>query len=163
MRYFTNVGSEQGPRLDRLTAIQLETLRHVLEHRSSKEIARIMGVSPHTVDARIKAAIRNLGVTSRVEAARLLVEHGAAPAYQPLIYQSPELASTATEQEEGGVPVAAVAGSFRLSPPFPTRDRPFNTHGRRERILWPMLIAFGTIMAFAALYSVLLGLGAMLS
>lgn len=123
-----------------------------------------MGVSPHTVDARIKAAIRILGVSSRVEAALVVSEKHGARAYQPLVYQSPELALSAPAIE-----TAQAAGSeWQPRPkgigfPFPTRGRPFNTHGLRERILWPVLIAFGTIMAFAALYTVLLGLGAMLT
>lgn len=157
------VGNEQGQGVDRLSAVQVETLRLVFEHRSSKEIARIMGVSPHTVDARIKGAIRQLGVSSRIEAARLVAESPEAASYQPLVYQSPVLAQPAIVPEEGQVPAGVTLNPFWLNPPFPTRGRPYNVHGRRERILWPMLIAFGTIMAFAALYSVLLGLGAMLS
>ena len=66
-------------------------LRKVLEHKSSKEIAIELGISPHTVDQRLKSAMQNLGVGSRVAAARLLAEHET-PVYQPLVYQSPELA-----------------------------------------------------------------------
>jgi DNA-binding CsgD family transcriptional regulator len=158
------VGEKQGHGIDQLSAAQVETLRHVFAHRSSKEIARIMGVSPHTVDERVRRAIRLLGVTSRIEAARI-VESAASEPYQPLIYQAPQLGGAALTYEE------AASGAFNETPnaqmyigfPFPTRGRPHNTHGLRERVLWPMLIAFGTIMAFAALYAVLLGLGAMLS
>ena len=66
-------------------------LRMVLEHKSSKEIALELGISPHTVDQRVKAAMQTLGVGSRVAAARLLAEHEASP-YQPLVYQNPDLA-----------------------------------------------------------------------
>jgi DNA-binding CsgD family transcriptional regulator len=158
------VGNQQGQGIENLSAAQVETLRHVFAHRSSKEIARIMGVSPHTVDERVRRAIRTLGVASRIEAARI-VESTADEPYQPLIYQAPQLGSAALTYEEmasqlsEGPPNASAHIGF----PFPTRGRPFNTHGLRERILWPILIAFGTIMAFAALYTVLLGLGAMLS
>lgn len=158
------MGDKQGQGEVRLNAVQEETLRHVLAHRSSKEIARIMGVSPHTVDARIKTAIRLLGVASRSEAALLLAQRDGGAPYQPLIYQSPELQSTPLAAEDALVPGGAgTARRFWLGAPFPTRDRPYNMHGQRERILWPILIAFGTIMAFAALYSVLLGLGEMLT
>lgn len=164
MRYFALVGKSQGQGIDTLNAVQVETLRHVLAHRNSKEIGRIMGVSPHTVDARIKSAIRALGVTSRQEAARMIAAAGIEADYQPLIYQSPELAATAITAQDGLVSdESGASGFFHLGAPFPTSDRPYNTHGLRERILWPILIGFGTIMAFAALYSVLLGLGAMLS
>jgi DNA-binding CsgD family transcriptional regulator len=158
------VGETQGQGIENLSAAQVETLRHVFAHRSSKEIARIMGVSPHTVDERVRRAIKALGVSSRVEAARI-VEAASPEPYQPLIYQSPQLGTAALTFDKGVPP----PGNGTLSPiislgyPFPTKGRPQNTHGLRERMLWPILIAFGTIMAFAALYTVLLGLGQMLS
>jgi DNA-binding CsgD family transcriptional regulator len=162
--YFTSVGNERDPGIARLSAAQVDTLRHVLAHRSSKEIARVMGVSPHTVDERIRRAIRTLGVSTRVEAARMVAASEAEPAYQPLIYQPSQLGPAAPEGDITVVPAKVSAGGFlSIGFPFPTRDRPTNTHGLKERILWPILIAFGTIMAFAALYTVLLGLGDMLS
>jgi DNA-binding CsgD family transcriptional regulator len=158
------VGKERDQGIARLSAAQVDTLRHVLAHRSSKEIARIMGVSPHTVDERIRRAIRTLGVSTRVEAARIVAASETEPAYQPLIYQPPQLGPAAPEREATIVPAKVAASGFlSIGFPFPTRDRPTNTHGLKERILWPILIAFGTIMAFAALYTVLLGLGDMLS
>jgi DNA-binding CsgD family transcriptional regulator len=158
------VGDHQDQRVEKLSAAQVETLRHVFAHRSSKEIARIMGVSPHTVDERLRRANRILGVTSRIDAARI-VAASATDRPQPLIYQAPQLGpqfasvddGEASNESEHPLPVLGIGY------PFPTRSRPYNSHGRRERVLWPILIAFGTIMAFAALYSVLLGLGAMLT
>ncbi len=150
--------------MEKLNAAQVDTLRHVFAHLNSKEIARTMGVSPHTVDARIKAAIRILGVSTRIEAAKMVCEQCGPIAYQPLVYQSPELAILPQAAEIGEAPVVErQPNPFNIGYPFPTGGRPFNTHGLRERILWPVLIAFGTIMAFAALYTVLLGLGAMLT
>ncbi len=85
-------------------------------------------------------------------------------AYQPLIYQPSQLGQGSQVTDTAIVPAKGAAGGFlSIGLPIPTRNRPTNTHGLRERILWPVLIAFGTIMAFAALYTVLLGLGAMLS
>jgi DNA-binding CsgD family transcriptional regulator len=158
------VGKDQGQGVEKLSAAQVETLRHVLAHRNSKEIARIMGVSPHTVDERIRRAIRTLGVSTRVEAARLVAAQDSDSTYQTLIYQPPELGPAEPSAQTPPIPATAASGGFlSIGYPFPTRDRPTNTHGLRERILWPILIAFGTIMAFAALYTVLLGLGEMLS
>lgn len=42
------------------------------ERMTSKEIARELGISPHTVDQRIRFALRILGVRSRSEAALML-------------------------------------------------------------------------------------------
>ena len=159
-----SVGESRGLGIEKLSAAQVETLQHVYAHRSSKEIARIMGVSPHTVDERLRRAIRILGVQSRVEAARLVAGDVASPAYQPLIYQPSELVpGRHAPDEHVALPGREHHGAFNIGYPFPTKARPTNTHGLRERILWPVLIAFGTIMAFAALYAVLLGLGAMLT
>lgn len=81
--------------LRQLTPDQVETLRHVYAHRGSKEIARIMAVSPHTVDQRMRRAIRKLGMNSRVDAAKYLACHGVfsnVTPYQSLRYQPDNLA-----------------------------------------------------------------------
>ncbi len=60
-----------------LTAKQREVLDLLIEHKTSKEIARHLRISPHTVDQRIQFAKEKLGASSRNEAAavyRRLVE-----------------------------------------------------------------------------------------
>ena len=75
-----------------LTDGQRECLRLVYEHMKSKDIARVLNVSPHTVDMRLRTAMKTLSVASRIEAARLLIQHEGGPeAYQSLIYHAPEL------------------------------------------------------------------------
>lgn len=54
-----------------LTAKQREVLDLLIEHKTSKEIARQLGISPHTVDQRIHFAKEKLGATSRSEVAAL--------------------------------------------------------------------------------------------
>ena len=85
------------PGLAMLTDGQRECLRCVYNHMTSKDIARVLGISPHTVDMRLRTAMRTLSVGSRIEAARLLMQTetgGTMPpdAYQPLIYHPPEIA-----------------------------------------------------------------------
>jgi DNA-binding CsgD family transcriptional regulator len=80
-----------------LTEGQRDCLRLVYNHMTSKDIARILQVSPHTVDMRLRTAMKTLSVGSRIEAARLLVQEEAGgevlpDAYQPLIYHPPEIA-----------------------------------------------------------------------
>jgi DNA-binding CsgD family transcriptional regulator len=94
-----------GKRLDRLTEQQRICLRHVFAHKTSKEIAPLLGIEPGSVDQHIKAAMRILGVGDRRSAARLLAEQEgtapppspaaqipAPPPVQPLVYQSPDIA-----------------------------------------------------------------------
>jgi DNA-binding CsgD family transcriptional regulator len=103
-------------RFARLSSGQLEVLRLVNRHLSSKEIAAELGISSHTVDQRVRGAIRALGVTRRSEAARLigLFETAAGqdltpplrtePVYQRLIHQTPHIdAELDGVQSEGAV------------------------------------------------------------
>lgn len=90
-------------RCARLSRGQLEVLRLVNRHLSSKEIAAHLGISSHTVDQRVRGAIRALGVSRRSEAARLIdmyeraIGQEARPvpvppsAYQRLIHQAPHI------------------------------------------------------------------------
>lgn len=74
-----------------------QALRLVAQGFNSKEIARKLHISEHTVDQRVRTSLRKLHVTSRKEAARLLVRTERDPTqietYQPLIYQAKPLVS----------------------------------------------------------------------
>lgn len=75
-----------GSDADTLTEKQRAVLDLVLEHKSSKEIARNLGISPHTVDQRIATARRKLGASTRAELARRYARHRSA--YEETTYQS---------------------------------------------------------------------------
>lgn len=62
------------PEIGRLSEGQKDCLRLVLAHMTSKEIARRLGVSSHTVDQRLRYAIRTLGARTRMQAALKLSE-----------------------------------------------------------------------------------------
>ncbi|MFC3714387.1 response regulator transcription factor [Sphingoaurantiacus capsulatus] len=74
-------------RLGKLTEGQKQCLRLVYRHMSSKDIARELGISPHSVDARLRSALRTLNVTNRTEAALRLAAHEAGAPYQSPVYQ----------------------------------------------------------------------------
>lgn len=72
-----------NPLLD-LTSKQREVLDLLIQHKTSKEISRILGISPHTVDQRIMLARAKLNVASRSEIAqayRRLIEIYEQPVY----------------------------------------------------------------------------------
>ncbi len=119
----------------RLSEGQKDCLRLVMLHFSSKEIARKLCVSPHTVDKRLKTAIAILGVATRVDAARILAQSEAMDASeqtatvlstpfffqnagdQSLVYQRPDLSlipEIGTLQSSPGEwnPAADKAGSM---------------------------------------------------
>ncbi len=62
---------EIAAKLTGLSDGQKAALALVAQFKSSKEIARTLGISPHTVDQRMKRVQAILGVNSRFEAARL--------------------------------------------------------------------------------------------
>lgn len=62
-------------RIAELTPQQLACLRKAAEFKGSKIIAQEMGITSKTVDRHIQDANRTLGVGSRPQAIRLLLEH----------------------------------------------------------------------------------------
>ena len=74
-------------RIERLTDKQRQCLRLVYAHKETKEIARILGLSPDGVTQRIKSAMRTLDVDRRRDAAIILAE---AEGLTPHILPEPE-------------------------------------------------------------------------
>lgn len=114
-------------RFARLTEGQRECLRLVYRHLSSKDIARELGISPHTVDARLRAAIRVLGSANRTDAALQLAAHEG-DAYQPLVYQSPYIVPSGQPASidpttDGGQPANDQADAYDLPHTSAPRQR----------------------------------------
>ncbi len=154
-------------RVARLSSGQLDCLRLVDQHLSSKEIAAELGISPHTVDQRIRQALQILGVERRTQAARIVSQFSGS--YQRLIHQSPYIEPA----QSTGHPDAAVSHQIRhagragetggagflteqrpssfwpsLQPPFATRSNPRNEMSVGQRLFWIAAIAIGS--AFSA-------------
>jgi DNA-binding CsgD family transcriptional regulator len=154
-------------RVARLTAGQLDCLRLVAQHLNSKEIAVELGISPHTVDQRIRQSLNILGVQRRAQAARIVEQYGGE--YQRLIHQPPHI----PVGEQSGQPEVAVGNQIRhadragkaggagflteqrpasfwpsLQPPFATRSNPRNEMNVGQRLFWIVAIAIGA--AFSA-------------
>jgi DNA-binding CsgD family transcriptional regulator len=155
-------------RIANLSAGQLDCLRLVDQHLSSKEIAVELGISPHTVDQRIRQSLHTLGVARRAQAARIVAQSSAP--YQRLIHQPPHIEPSARNGDDG----AAVSNQIRhvdragktwdgsgfhteqkrgsswssLQLPIATRSHPRNEMSVGLRLLWIVLIATGA--AFSA-------------
>jgi DNA-binding CsgD family transcriptional regulator len=165
MLYSNPVHGDPDNYISLLSVAQIETLRHVYEHKNSKQIARLMNVSPHTVDERVRRSLKKLNASNRIEAARILAVNGVfdhVTPYQPLTYQLIDLGDT-TSPSDAEPGRSSFRRLFDIGLPFPTASQPTNRHGLMERIIWPILIAFATILAFSALYSILVGLGQLMS
>ena len=148
-------------RVSRLSQGQLDCLRLVNEHWSSKEIAAELGISSHTVDQRIRGALAILGVERRSQAARLVAK--TAGPYQRLIYQTPDIGrSGLIDQPEkavdiqirhvdrtGGSGSEGLETEQRSKPrpslylPIATRNHPKNEMNVGLRLIWIFIIAIG--------------------
>ena len=161
--------------IDRLNEGQRDCLRLVLAHHNSKEIARELGVSPHTVDQRLRIAMRILGVQSRFEAARKFAMLGGDAQYQSLIYQASEV----EPQRKNGKPdrsterIASNGNSSindaqkmdgnitatafeeiqirRRRLPVPQHRGEKNSLGTFERLGWVLAIAMASALSFGGL------------
>ena len=160
------VDRDDAKRVGRLSPGQLECLQLVDQHLSSKEIAVELGMSPHTVDQRIRQALQILGVDRRTHAARLVARHHGP--YQRLIHQSPHIEPAANDghpdeavrlqirhaDRAGGVFEAGFNTEQRPTPgpflqlPFATRSNPRNEMSVGQRLFWIAAIAIGA--AFSA-------------
>ena len=84
---FSVGGDEPGRKgFNALTAKQREVLDLLIQHKTSKEISRSLGISPYTVDQRVNLARAKLGLANRNEVAhvyRQLVSTYQQPVYDP--------------------------------------------------------------------------------
>lgn len=166
-------------RIARLTEQQRACLRHVYAHRTSKEIAPILGIEPGSVDQHIKAAMRILGVGDRRTAARIFAEYEGredqpAVAYPPLHPDPPiDPYNYVPPIVSGWQPHEPVGGSmreeqafFRVATPSGTPTFPFPIGSSKPgdlnwsaRLMWIAVIAIGVALAFGALVSAIEALG----
>lgn len=127
----------------KLTDAQRAYLRLVLAHQTSKEIAQQFGISAHTVDKRIKEAMRILGVSSRIEAARMLDSadgEGMTERARPLPGDTP-VVNVRTKDDR------------RFPLPFPTSSRPENDLSILQRAGWMVGLIIGLALATGILLS----------
>jgi DNA-binding CsgD family transcriptional regulator len=157
-------------RAARLSEGQRECLRMVYRHMETKEIARVLGLSPDGVTQRIKTAMRILGVDRRRDAALLLAQHEGTEPYPPLVYPSRDIAiapdpSTFGPSIEGGRPSGSSGEAMREEQvafeaiplargpalPLPIGGARPNDVGWGRRLAWIAGITIGIALAFGAL------------
>lgn len=90
--------------LDTLTDKQHDVLGLLVLHKTSKQIARDLGISPHTVDQRVTAARRKFGVETRSELAAAYMaataERGGGALYQRPVYQSSQVETSPKPRDQ---------------------------------------------------------------
>ena len=129
------------PSLQLLTSGQIDCLRLVNQHLTSAEIAAHLGISRHTVDQRVRTALRVLGVQNRWQAARLVAA-----------VTSSEDPSARLDDRSAVLHFAGPTWPLTdWQLPFTTRGHPTNTMSVRTRLLWIVSIAISS-MAAAGVY-----------
>lgn len=145
-----------------LTGKQREVLDLLIEHKTSKEISRTLGISPYTVDQRINIARSKLGLGSRNQVAqeyRRLLQ-----TYEQLVYQKSDMAAAAILRDEDGrgkfealltLPQAELAIPGRTTL-FKERDSVEDFRACPELLdgQWGTLARLGIIAGLAVLFSV---------
>ena len=144
-----------------LTAKQREVMDLLIEHKTSKEIARLLNISPHTVDQRIQFAKEKLGASSRNEAAavyRRLVEICGQLTYEEShVAQFVPAADTGVGTQAGPFPALMRRGWSQTGQPLETEsDYPVVPELFEGR--YGTLIRLGAIIAIAV-FLVILVLG----
>ncbi len=166
----------------KLTVTQKACLRLVFLQMSSKDIAKKLGLSPHTVDNHIKTAIQRLNVGNRREASRMLAEAEGLDVRRALVDQSPELATAAHSAEllapqpkaiqieedilssnpgSGGSQKSSVMASaqFPIRLPLPHYVGEENNLSATERLAWMVVLTILICLAAGAMLAGLEALG----
>lgn len=140
--------TEEGFLLARLTAKQREVLDLLIEHKTSKEIARALGISPHTVDQRIQFAKEKLGAVNRNEAA--MIYRRLSEIYEQSTYQDSCIAHREPEAEESG---GTQAGPFRVLRHLGRSQPPQPTPAEADYLVVPELFEgrYGTLIRLGAI------------
>ena len=149
--------------LEALTSKQKEVLDLLVQHKTSKEIARELGISPHTVDQRIQFAKTKLNAATRGELAQ---EYRRLCAIcDAMTYENSRIAETEEPAEigtkDGGGPVPPISAQAESAPEAETGGT--NDHSVVPEIFegpYGNLMRIGTILLLA-LIILILALGSM--
>ena len=148
-----HVSPMMTPSAGRLTPGQIDCLLLAGQHLTSKEIAPQLGISVHTVDQRIRVAMRTLGVVRRADAVRIVCEE-CRPFFRP-----PDL---------GGQRVEIRIQSIRKTKhdpfplPFATAQRPYNAMSIALRLFWIAAVCLGAALSVGLYLAGLESLGRLL-
>lgn len=157
-------------RLDLITVRQREVLDLVVQHWTSKQIARELGISPNTVDQRVNAVRDKLGARDRAETVRiylLLSNICGRTIYGPATVARPEFLGQSTVQEDDANPVFMLNDCATAAPGewehfnsivFP---RAQFAESRLWRLVAIVLIAAGTAVLGTTILAVMQSLNAM--
>ena len=139
--------------IEELTKGQIDCLILVSQNLTSKQIGPLLGISPHTVDQRIRRAMRILNVDRRAVAARIVAGQRSRGLFQWPDDRHEQLVEPLPDRIES---------IFHLPLPIPTARHPTNTLRIGHRILWIVLIAMGAAFSMGVYLAGLTSFASML-
>ena len=138
--------------IQRLTERQKDCLRLVAQGYTSKEIGRVLDLSPSTIDNHILTAVQSMSANSRAEAARSLAS---LEVRQKLPRESLALAESA---QSGLLSVSTEAPALAIKdrsiwslPPIGGQTNELDSAERSLRIVQVAAVGFGTVMSLTLL------------
>lgn len=150
-----------APQFDRLTDGQKQSLRLLWHERLRiADVAFRLGIAEDTVDQRLRAARRHLGVGSSMEAARLLAEYeeggdvsrpiltvemGTAAMSPSPVYPSSDIPEPSAPAPLGANRAEAGADKWRW--PLPRWNGEENNLGIGQRLFWVFAIMAASIVS----------------
>ena len=157
---FVNVAElSAASSVSELTEGQKACLRLVDDHLTSKEIARILGISPFTVDQRLDAARHKLKATTRKDAAKIFASLERRSISEPFVYEAPqlepaELSASQTTPPNGAGQVASKFSSLISVPPMGGERHELS---QKEILFQSLNIAFFSTVVIAFVVVLLTG------
>lgn len=142
-----------------LTEGQKACLRLVDDHLTSKEIARILGISPFTVDQRLDAARRKLKAATRKDAAKIFASLEKPGLSEPFVYEAlrlerSEMPATQTTPPNRAGQVVAKLSAFISVPPIGGERHELS---KKEILFQSLNIAFFSTVVIAFVVVLLTG------
>ena len=154
-----------------ITEKQRQVLDLVVQHWTSKEIGRALGISPNTVDQRINAVRAKLAARDRAETARLYAELNSIcgrTIYGPAVVAAAAPAQLPSRQNDPIDPVFSLSDSVQVAPDDWDHLADVVVPGVRLRDskLWRavaiVLIAVGIVILATTILAVMQALNAMI-
>lgn len=140
--------------VEKLTDRQKDCLRLVAQGFTSKEIGRLLDLSPSTVDNHVTAAVQQLGAANRGTAARELIDlelRQKLPSQPQTLAQSEQNAILATDVGDAGG--SGHARQFFALPPVGGKRNDLDGASRTLRILQVAVLATASVIALTILVS----------
>jgi DNA-binding CsgD family transcriptional regulator len=142
----------EGAEIQRLTERQKDCLRLVAQGYTSKEIGRVLDLSPSTVDNHILAAVQATGAASRGEASRILAAQENRQKLPRELQALAEPRNLGLLSSSVDAPVLSISpGSNWSLPPVGGQTNDLDASERTIRIMQVAAVGFGTVMGLMLL------------